>query len=342
MQPKSIITYSALRMFQNCRRKYFLRYVECLTPIKRDEVLYLGSVWHEVLELWYKPGERDAKLSAIHDLIDKSFPGRISDPSRKRDWHLCHVMFDGYRVRYPEEDFQILTVEQEFSIPIINPLTGRSSRTFELRGKVDGLVQMRGSGELFLLEHKSAAQITGDYIERLPSDFQINLYSMALSRFLKRKISGVIYNVTRKASLKQSEGETEAQFEVRRAELIERSKTGKSSANRKMPESDEAFRERLREKYSDPEMFYREILYLSDEDALRTSTEIWDITKLILTARRENSWIPNWESCFKFGSQPCRYWPLCRSSNNPNVRENFYKIAPPNEELVEPEPEPIF
>jgi len=339
---KTILTYSALRQFQNCRRKYHLRYNEYLVPLKADEILYLGSVWHSVMELWYSEGERDAKLQAIRELIDQSFPGRVVDPAQKRDWHLCHAMFDGYRVRYPEEDFQILTVEQEFSIPIINPATSRSSRTFELRGKVDGLAQMRDTRELFLLEHKSAAQITGDYIERLPSDFQINLYSMALSRFLKRKISGVIYNVTRKASLRQSVSETGEQFEMRKAELIQKSKTGKTSAKRKMPETDDAFRERLIEKYSDPEMFYREILYLSDEDALRTSTEIWDITKLILTARRENSWIPNWDSCFKFGSQPCMYWPLCRSSNNPNVRENFYKIAPPNEELVEPEPEPIF
>ncbi len=339
---KTILTYSALRLFQNCRRKYHLRHYEYLVPLKADEVLYLGSVWHSVMELWYGEGDLDAKLLAIRNLIDKSFPDHNSDPSQKRDWHLCHAMFDGYRARYPKEDFVVVGIEQEFSIPIINPLTGRSSRTFELRGKVDGLVQMRDLGELFLLEHKSAAQITGDYIERLPSDFQINLYSMALSRFMKQKISGVIYNVTRKASLKQSEGETEEQFEVRRAELIKKSKTGKSSAKRKLPESNEAFRERLKEKYYDPEMFYREILYLSDEDALRTSTEIWDITKLILTARRENCWIPNWEACFKFGSKPCMYWPLCRSNNNPNVRDNFYKIAPPNEELVELEPEPIF
>jgi len=50
--------------------------------------------------------------------------------------------------------------------------------------------------------HRQRYQITSGYIERLPSDFQINLYAMALSRFLKRKITGVIYSVTRKASLK--------------------------------------------------------------------------------------------------------------------------------------------
>lgn len=342
MTLKTTLTFSAIKLFQSCRQKYNLRMNEGLTPLAQDDNLYLGSVWHAVLEVWYGGGDCESKIVKAGLIIDQSFPNRQTDSRQKRDWHLCHAMFRGYINRYPDDEFKVLDVEMEFAVPIINPFTGRSSRTFELRGKVDGLAQLKQTGELFILEHKSAAQITGDYIERLPSDFQINLYALALSRFLKRKISGVIYSVTRKANLKQSEGETEEQFEIRKAELIEKSKTGKTSAKRKLPESDDVFRERLIEKYSDPEMYHREVLYLSDDDAARTSSELWDITKLILAAKRENSWIPNWDNCFKFGNQPCTYWPLCRSNNNPNVRDNFYKIVPPNEELVEPEPDSIF
>lgn len=339
---KEILTYSAIRLFQGCRLKYNLRMNDGLTSLSQDDNLYLGSVWHSVLEIWYGGGKKESKMEKASLLIDKSFPNHLSDTKQKRNWHLCHAMIKGYINRYTEDEFKVLGVEMEFVVPIINPTTNRSSRSFELRGKVDGLAQLKQTGELFLLEHKSAAQITGDYIERLPSDFQINLYAMALSRFLKRKISGVIYSITRKASLKQSEGETEEQFEIRKAELIKKSKTGKTSAKRKMPETDDAFRERLIEKYHDPEMYYREVLYLSAEDAARTTSELWDITKLILAAKRESTWIPNWDNCFKFGNQPCTYWPLCRSNNNPNVRDNFFKITPPNEELVEPEPEAIF
>jgi len=339
---KEILTYSAIKLFQGCRYKYDLRMHQHLTPLSEDGNLYLGSVWHNILEIWYGVGERNEKIVNATRVIDQSFPDRQTDNRQKRDWHLCHAMFQGYIKQYPLEDFKVLAVEMEFAIPIRNPKSGRSSRTFELRGKVDGLVQHKETGDLFILEHKSAAQISGDYIERLPSDFQINLYAMALSRFLKRKISGVIYSVTRKAVLKQSEGETEEQYEIRRAELIRKSKKGTTTAKRKMPESDEAFRDRLIDKYSDFEMFHREILYLSDDDALRVSSELWDITQIILAAKREKLWTPNWDNCFKFGNQPCMYWPLCRSNRNPNVKENFYKVTPPNEELVESEPESIF
>ncbi|MDP8228129.1 MAG: PD-(D/E)XK nuclease family protein, partial [Candidatus Electryoneaceae bacterium] len=286
---------------------------EGLTTLARDDNLFLGSVWHSVLEIWYGAGDHDSKIEQATLLIDQSFPNRQTDTRQRRDWHLCHAMFKGYRDCYPEDEFKVLGVEMEFVVPIINPVSGRSSRTFELRGKVDGLAQLKGSGELFLLEHKSAAQITGDYIERLPSDFQINLYSMALSRFLKLNIAGVIYSITCKARLKQSEGETEEQFEIRKAELIAKSKSGKSSAKRRLPESDDKFRARLTEKYRDPALFHREILYLSRQDADRTQREIWELTKQILTAKRGDVWTPNWDNCFRFGNQPCMYWALCRS-----------------------------
>ncbi|MBC8466068.1 PD-(D/E)XK nuclease family protein [bacterium] len=330
---KSILTYSSIKLFQSCRWKYNQRYNNNLTPFKEKDVLYLGSVWHSVLEIWYGPGDYDSQIEKAIALIDKSFPDYLTDAKQKQNWHLCHAMFQGYINRYPEEDFKPLGLEMEFVIPIINPLTGRSSRTFELRGKVDGLVQLTQSGELFLLEHKTAAQVSTDYIERLPFDFQINLYAMALSRFLKLKISGVIYNVIRKAKLKQSEGETEEQYEIRKAELIRKSKSGKTSAKRKMPESDEIYRKRLIDKYNDTEMYYREVLYLSDQDAVRTSSELWDIAKLIRIAKRDNNWIPNWDNCFQFGNQPCTYWPLCRSNNNPLVLENYYTVKEPHTEL---------
>ena len=329
---KAILTYSALRMFQNCQRKYYLRYCENLVPIKKDTVLYLGSVWHSVMEQWYKPGEPDAKVSAIQDLIDKSFPERISDSGQKRDWHLCHAMFEGYIQRYPDEDFDVLSVEQEFSIPIVNPLTGRSSRTFVLLGKIDALV-MHESSELFLLEHKTTSLISGDYLERLPGDFQLNLYCHALERYLNRPISGAIYNCVQKAALRQSEGESEEEFQIRRAELISKSKQGRSSAKRRLPESDEEFRARLREKYRDPSMFHRELLYLSRQDTDRTQREIWELSQQILAARRRGFWSPNWDSCFHFGSRPCSYWPLCRSDNSPLVKDNLFEHRPPHSEL---------
>jgi len=242
-------------------------------------------------------------------------------------------MFLGYVRQYTEEPFRFVAVEEVFNCPIVNPATGHPSRTFRMAGKVDGLVQMKETGEYFVLEHKSAAQITGDYIERLPLDFQVLLYTHFMSQAAAVPIAGVIYDVVAKAQIKQKQGETEEEYQIRKAELVAKSKSGRSSAKRRMPESDEEFQERLAQKYSDPAMFHREILYVSQEDIDEVVAEVWDLTQQLLQAHRDGHWYRNDAMCFRYG-RPCPYFPLCRSGGNPNVIENLYQRRPPHSELA--------
>ena len=83
--------------------------------------------------------------------------------------------------------------------------------------------------------------LDASYLDRLWTDFQITLYAHYVEQALGIRISGVLYNILVKARLQQSAGETEAEFDARRAELIAKSKSGKSSAQRRMPETDEEF-----------------------------------------------------------------------------------------------------
>ncbi len=157
-------------------------------------------------------------------------------------------------------------------------------------------------------------------------------------------ITGILYNVLVKAKLQQSKGETEEEYQARRAELLAKSKTGKTTAKRKLPESDDEFQQRLAEKYADPAMFHREMLYLSRDrfDVLRS--ELWELTQAYLDARRRGVFYQNTAFCFNY-QRPCAYFALCRSNGNPNVIENFYQRVAPNEELrVLPgdSPEPAF
>ncbi|MBL7046494.1 MAG: PD-(D/E)XK nuclease family protein [Candidatus Marinimicrobia bacterium] len=335
---KQILTFSAAKKFQSCQRAYYNRYRKNLVPLESNEILFLGSTVHDCLELWYK---RDPNDQSIHykiiQLIDEAYPLRESDENQKKDWHLAKAMMEGYIAQYEKEDFEIIDTELEFCIPIINPSTNRSSRTFELMGKVDALVKMpapmqSGNELYFIMEHKTAALITGDYIEKLPLDFQINLYAMALSKYKNIPIAGVIYNVIQKSKIRQKQGESEEKFAARRQELIQKSKTGKTTAKRQNPESDEIFSGRLHSVYNDPKMFYREILYLSDQDIKRTELELWHVTQQILDAQRRGVWCQNTDNCFRYHS-PCMYFPLCRAHDNPNVKNNLYTELPPHSEL---------
>jgi len=314
-----ISTYSMWSLFRNCRKAADWRYVQHVVPNERDGNLHYGSLIHDCLETWH----RYRNLDQVLGLIDQRCPDRTHDERQRRDWHLATAMMTGYANRYSAEEFEVVELEKVFQGPIVNPETGAASRSF-------GIVKI--GNEYFVLEHKTAALLDSSYLERLWTDFQITLYAYYVEQTLGFPITGILYNVLVKAKLQQSAGETEEEFEARRAELLAKSKTGKSSAKRRTPESDEDFQARLAEKYADPEMFHREKLYLSRDRFEILRAELWELTQAFLDARRRGVFYQNTSHCFQY-QRPCPYFALCRSNGNPNVLENFYQRVEPHEEL---------
>ena len=328
MSEKMITTYSMWRSFRDCRKACDWRYFQQLVPLEKARSLAFGSIIHNCLEIWHG----NQNLSDVLDHIGHTYINRVADEKEKADWHLALAMMTGYARIYPEENFEVVALEKEFCGPIINPETGAESRSFILAGKVDGIVKLDNA--YYLLEHKTASQVDGGYLDRLWTDFQIILYSWYVEKTLGYKIAGIIYNILAKAKLKQSKGETEAEFEERRNALIAKSKTGKSSAKRKMPESDEDFHARLTDKYSDPQMFHREILYISRDQFEELQAELWELSQAMLEARRRKAFYRNTSCCFQY-NRPCAYYPLCSSGGNPNIIENMYERKAPHSELSE-------
>jgi len=324
---KSTLTYSSVSMFQTCRRKFKLRQEDCLVPAEKPQALRFGSVTHQWLEVWHQ--SRDT--AAAQAVIDQAYINRGSEPDEKSDWHYQTAMLRAYAAQYAVEDFEVVALEQTFSGPLVNPTTGRQSRSFIICGKVDGIV--RRGDEVMLMEHKTSAQVTGDYIERLSMDMQILMYSYYARETMGYPVTSIIYNILAKPRLTQSEGETEEQYRARKAALAAKSKSGKSSAKRRMPESDEAFQERLAAWFAAEPRFTRQELLLDFDSIATVRQTLWDISKELLDARRNGRWHQNPRSCFGFGK--CSYFELCSSHNNPMVIENLYRRATPHPELEE-------
>ena len=326
---KTLLTYSALNTFRNCPRKYKNRYLDNLRPRERAEALSFGSVIHTAIELWYRSSNAESRLRDVLAYIDDAFENRVVDSNQMVQWHLATAMIRGYAERYATEEFEVVEVEKEFVGEIRNPDTGRKSQTFRIAGKVDGIVRCHDG--LYLLEHKTASTIDANYLDKLWTDTQIALYCYYL-RELGYPIVGVIYNVLLNSRLKQGKGETQEEYEVRHAELAAKNKSGKSTAKRQMPETDDEFQARLTEWYSRPEALHREFIYLSEDRLAMLQDEVWEITQQYLDARRRGKWLLNTSNCFSY-QRPCEYLAYCQSGFNPNVADNLYEIALPNEEL---------
>ena len=324
---KIILSYSALSAYLRCPKAYQLRYLQELAPLERSANLRFGSVIHDCLERWHRGDSLDAVLA----FINETYPAPRLDEFVRRDWHLARAMLKGYARQFPTERFRVLALEKEFLVPLVNPATGRASRKLMLAGKVDGLVQQ--DGQVWLLEHKTASVVDGDYLERLPMDLQVHLYALCAERAWGFQVAGVLYNPLLKIQLKQAQGETEGEFEERRAALRAKSKTGKTSAKRQMPESDEDFHERLLARYQDPGVFMRQEVFICRSRLRELAREVWDLGQDILRARREDRFLRNTESCYR-KDRRCAYVPLCRSGECPLVRENFFRREAPHQELT--------
>jgi len=322
-----ILTYSGLNTFQTCRRRFLYRYIKGLVPMEKAHALRFGTVTHNWLEVWHRTGS----ITDTREVIELAYLGRTGDSREKQDWHYQTAMLEAYSHQYPSEILEVVELERVFSGPLRNPAPGgRRSRSFRISGKGDGIVR-RGE-EFLLLEHKTAATLTGDYLERLVMDLQILLYSYYVRETLDYPISEVLYNVLLKPRLVQNEGETEEQYEIRRAELAAKSKSGKSSAKRRMPESDEDFQARLRAWFAAEPRFHREVLLLDFSAIANVRQMIWDISKEILDARRTGRWHQNPRSCFGFGR--CSYWPICSAMGNSDmVIENLFTKQEAHSEL---------
>ncbi len=118
-----------------------------------------------------------------------------------------------YYFKHWHEDFTsrkktYLAVEESFRVNIPGTTTG-------LRGKRDG-VYVGHDGNMWLLEHKTKSQISEDSItQTIGRDFQNLLYIYTYYLETGRKLSGVLYDVIRKTSLKKKVNETLGQYALR-------------------------------------------------------------------------------------------------------------------------------
>lgn len=326
METRMVTTYTMWQNFRNCRKACYWRYVRELAPRGSSHAQHLGTVMHDALQRWHQ----DRDLDAVMTFIDQACADRSVDEEQRQCWHGARAMMDGYARRYADESFHVLALEAPFAMPIRNPATGRVSRRFRLAGKVDGIVEEEG--RYYLLEHKTTSHLDGDYLERLWLDLQISLYSRALETIHHIPIAGVIYNVLCKAQLKQGKGETEAEFLTRRAELLAKNKSGKTSATRKESESDAAFQQRLRVKYDDPAMFHREVILFTPDQYAELEAELWELTQQFQDALKRGAFYRNTSQCFAYG-RPCSYYPLCRAGGAEHIIPALYEQRPAHEEL---------
>ncbi len=183
-----------------------------------------------------------------------------------------------------------------------------------MAGKADAIVQR--SMACNLLEHKTAASIDANYLDKLWTDTQIALYCYYYLRELGYPIVGVIYNVLLKSRLKQSKGETQEDYEARHAELAAKNKSGKSTAKRQLPETNEEFQGRLAAWYSKPKRSIASSI-ISRRSSGHAAGRSLEITQQYLDARRV---VANGCSTHRVASRTSDRVSICLTANPASIQ----------------------
>lgn len=196
-----IVSYSELDTYRQCPLKHLIAYRERWTkPQPEDSPLAKGTLWHAVMERHFlaiqklQHGELteqealDGTSIGIAELLWDQKTGEQSEVQSLIWW-----MYKGYVERYRlDPQWEVLAVEQKFQQRLPNA-DGTPSR-YILKGKLDLVVRDRKTRKIWIVDHKSGANLPSEM--ELDLDDQFGLY-LWLLRSAGIDVIGVIHDAAR-------------------------------------------------------------------------------------------------------------------------------------------------
>lgn len=134
-----VLSTTALSCLRRCPRLYEYKYEMGLEPVERADVLRFGSLMHLGLEAWWlSNGSLEAALLAMSKRSENGQMISV-DPFEAAK---ARALMLGYHAKWSEVPMNVLAVEKEFTAPLVNPDTGKASRTYLRGGKVDAIAEV--------------------------------------------------------------------------------------------------------------------------------------------------------------------------------------------------------
>ena len=212
------VTQSMVQKWLQCPRQAQLEYVDGWTPHTQSDAILFGNVVHYVLQFAYaddrpKPGNIAALIRGYEDILYKD--GEPSSEVLEKNeiiFGQAQALLECYFIKYQNDwEANWLFTEKVFEVPYH---FASGEHTF-LRGKIDGALVLQGKDnkpKLWFMDHKTTSRPDIDnLLTLLPVDFQVWFYLFCISQspdFAGKKITGFMYNMIRRPSLRRTPKDT--------------------------------------------------------------------------------------------------------------------------------------
>lgn len=208
----TFLTYSGIKTFKTCRKKYWFNEIEGLAVDSKKFVL--GKLVHECLENLYNKAIKPTEVK--NWICDKDL-----DTDEETYYEICDLavfMVNEYCKVQLEQDFERfeimgteipiqLTLEKMVKRGFVEPYdenikAGELIKDLPIDvyyGMLDGLFKDKETGEYYVHEIKTMASISGNISSALMLEDQPGFYCWAASKVLGVKVRNVVYSILRKS-----------------------------------------------------------------------------------------------------------------------------------------------
>jgi hypothetical protein len=346
---RELITNSRATSFKRCRRRHWFEYEQGIRPAEEGKALRMGSAVHAGLDILKKGGS----LETAHDAAAVSYVNRPDGAdSLEFDYEQMTVLclISGWDWRWGENGgMEVLMSEESFEIPLLNPATNAPSTKFNLAGKTDGIIAV--DGRQLVLEHKTVSEDLSEssgYWQRLQMDGQISLYVHAARQLGMTNVSGVMYDVIRKPSIRpeavplldengikivlDANGQRVMTADGKKPRQTGSTADGYVLQTRPM-EPNEWARKLANDIGARPDFYFarREIARL-DGEIRESLDELWDLQKTLAEAKLRSRW---YRTVSRDTCPYCPFFSLCSSKTDVtvNVPDGFVRVDNVHQEL---------
>lgn len=236
----------------------------------------------------------------------------------------------GYAVQWGHTmgDKTLESVERTYVAPLVNPATGKTSRTWKIAGKLDKLA--RENGDLVLYDHKTTSQDIEDpnatYWRTLQVDSQHQHYELLLW-LSGLKVDRIIWDVVRKPGIRPKKlAKKERQGVVATGEYcgFDVSDESREAYQKEERENAELYGLRVAREVTDNpgRYFARRSVVRTNDELIEYSKELWETADSMRQARNDGTHYRNASACMNYGT-PCRFLGVC--SGHDSIESDAWK-----------------